>query len=653
MHSKLTAGGKQEGAHLPRCLQLSEAKVVDLPRTIDALAALEAEKLEKLQHRLTEVANNLNLALVYLSAPSQAEKAKLVSMMQTGAGAYLNAIPTEPGLTVPGPVFTWTVSRRLGCATTATEDTQEAELCTCRSGARSGNRSKEQHVFNCKCGGGNQRRHDRLRDTIADMFRSLGYQVRAEPRAFHQVFGQGGPDLEVLSYPTAGVDTFVEVSVINPATVKGAERQPWLAAKTRELAKRQKYGSSVQALERKVLRTAVIESTGALGRDLSSIIKELDKRWVEQGLQLPETTTWTSSFSEYWRQRISVSLIKGAGEMRAMSQNAPQDQRDGADRAVGGQHHARGSGRPSQTQGRRDQQRHAGNDNRAREADRDGRQSASKRVTHSSVTTARTAAAGPTASAPRQELPRQPAVQRVSNEAVHTSRTAKAAKSVSSGSHDSRPPVARGTTAAPQQQPDKQTAQRPRPDMAQQQRQSGPQRQHRHQQQQQQQQQQPDKQATEQRPRADVVQQQQQSGQKGSQISSKQQLSSEGRQLQNQPRQRRRQSLTHQRQQHHSARDQQHPSAQQADTQQQQQQTNLPAQQSEETRVALRNNAAVVAETSASHRVTRSSSRGGGVSTQQQPQELSSTTAMPGQPEAPPQSQGLGNDGGGQVAMST
>ena len=127
-----------------------------------------------------------------------------------------------------------------GCNATRAEDRLVARECTCRSGARGKEQSQEQHAFNCKLRGGNQRRHDRLRDTIADMFRMAGFAVHIEPRAkYPMAFGQGGPDLEVFSFPSAGIDTFVEVSVINPASFnnEASQREPLVAAASREKQK--------------------------------------------------------------------------------------------------------------------------------------------------------------------------------------------------------------------------------------------------------------------------------------------------------------------------------------------------------------------------------------------------------------------------------
>ena len=212
--------------------------------------------------------------------------------------------------------------------------------------------------------------------------------------------------------------------MINPATVSGAERRTWLAAKIREQAKRLKYGPSVQAMERKLLRTAVIESTGALGQDLSRVIHELDKIWTERGLQLPETTTWTSSFSEYWRQRISVSLVKGAGEMRDLSQNAARGQEAQRGSHVDGQHSRQRRSSHHARRGAREERGARGHSDIRQDQQTDrARQPAKERVAHSTVDTARTLTKGPAASAPQQDLPRQSAEKRVAHAGAQTART--------------------------------------------------------------------------------------------------------------------------------------------------------------------------------------------------------------------------------------
>ena len=211
VEDKLMGGpgaGRKSKLTLPKCLQVDEKELEKLPRTAAELIAEDAG--DRLQHRLSDVLHRLQLAHIYLSSSTQ-ERIKILSMTQRGASAYLNAIPTESGLTIPPHFFTWLVRRRLGCNATRAEDRLVARECTCRSGARGKEQSQEQHAFNCKLRGGNQRRHDRLRDTIADMFRMAGFAVHIEPRAkYPMAFGQGGPDLEVFSFPSAGIDTLLK-----------------------------------------------------------------------------------------------------------------------------------------------------------------------------------------------------------------------------------------------------------------------------------------------------------------------------------------------------------------------------------------------------------------------------------------------------------
>ena len=305
---------------LPKCLQPpDEDELEKLPQT-EADLITKAAAGDRLQHQLSDVLHRFGLALIYLGAPRQ-ERIKIVSMTQRGASAFLNAIPTETGLMVASSYFTWMVRRRLGCSATRAEDRLAAQECVCRSGAQASEQAQEQHAFNCKLGGGNQRRHDRIRDTIADMFRMVGYNVHVEPRAQYSAFGQGGPDIEVLNFPSVGIDTFVEVSVINPASYDNdvAQREPLVAAAHREKTKTESYAADVQTMTRKALRVAVVESTGGLGLQLADLIKQLDRVFKDKHLELPETTTWTTSFIEYWRQRISVALANGAGELREKS----------------------------------------------------------------------------------------------------------------------------------------------------------------------------------------------------------------------------------------------------------------------------------------------------------------------------------------------
>ena len=356
---ELQANISKSKVPLPACLRVSEEELQELPRTTEQLLGPNRVSAEKLQHRFNDVLQTLQFGVIFLNS-NLMERAKLLSMVQKGASAYLQAIPSESGLVVPSAVFAWMLSRRLGCKITAQEDEQagrDCDLCGERY-TSGGPHSADQHPYNCKRGGGLPRRHDRLFNACCDMFEMVGFRVRKEPRGkFHPVFGNGGPDGEVLGFPVPGFDTILEFSTVNQATALPASAcQPLKAAARREAQKFDKYAKVVATLDRKQLRVAVIETGGGIGKQLADTMAKLGQLFKDSGRELPETTTWTTSAVDYWRQKLSVALCVGAGEMRALmlsSQQRGQAQADSAQPGANSNSHGGGATRTlSSTRGR-------------------------------------------------------------------------------------------------------------------------------------------------------------------------------------------------------------------------------------------------------------------------------------------------------------
>ena len=86
------------------------------------------------------------------------------------------------------------------------------------------------------------------------------------------------------------------------------------SAKLAENRKRQKYEPACQQLGLGFLPLA-IESDGAFGKGLQDFIARCNS--IAHGTSIAGTTWAASSFSSYWRQRISVCHRRGTAESRA------------------------------------------------------------------------------------------------------------------------------------------------------------------------------------------------------------------------------------------------------------------------------------------------------------------------------------------------
>ena len=143
---------------------------------------------------------------------------------------FLTAIPSEPDLQVADTVIQVGLRMWLGIPVDPEGRTSEEVLkrCQCKAGQRAaaqasaadiGCRDADNHLINCLIGGGPIVRHDMLVREINKMARAAGIQTitTMENRAAHLATGNGGPDIDLQSYPDANSNAFLEVSIINPS----------------------------------------------------------------------------------------------------------------------------------------------------------------------------------------------------------------------------------------------------------------------------------------------------------------------------------------------------------------------------------------------------------------------------------------------------
>ena len=142
------------------------------------------------------------------------------------------------------------------------------------------------------------------RRTLRDMATTAGLIAEEEPRGLPG-FGQGGGDLLVHDIHP-GQAIVADVCVVSEhidALAETASCRAGHAAKLAENRKRQKYGPACQQLGLGFLPLA-IESDGTFGKGLQDFIARCNS--TAHGTSIAGTTWAASSFSSYWRQRISV-----------------------------------------------------------------------------------------------------------------------------------------------------------------------------------------------------------------------------------------------------------------------------------------------------------------------------------------------------------
>jgi len=276
----------------------------------DALQrTLQAPK-EKIQRKYAEVSHWAKCQQVFVSMEEK-KRPRFQSQMQYGANGWLMAAPSERALQLQPHEFVWSVEKWLGAKTNWDDDMME---CTCTGKAHS---NKWDHINSCRMGGGLIRRHDNVKLAVGEMCRAAGLTIAFEERAKYEGTGNGGPDITVNNFPSAGVNTFIEVSVTNPTSHAESGKIPLYAAAKACTMKQEKY-ASIAKNNGMQLRTAVVESPGAFSTPLRSLISEVVAVAKKNGKEndVPTTATWLArSFRPYHTQRISVALRRGAYDM--------------------------------------------------------------------------------------------------------------------------------------------------------------------------------------------------------------------------------------------------------------------------------------------------------------------------------------------------
>ena len=273
---------------------------------LDLLNRLQHKPGEKIQHAYITAAQGLAYATV--NQMMEARRLPLLtSQQQSGASDWLKCAPFTKELHLSPEEYCWSVEKLLGMHTTFDETAASCTSCTTTQTKE----DKWDHAASCKIGGMLIARHNAFLYMLAKLLKLVGYSVAVEERAVYEGTGNGGPDITVTNMPVEGEKTFVEVSVTNP-TVHGAAAAatPLRAAKIVSDAKMKKY-RQVAASNGMQLRTAVFESTGALGIDTRSLLKDIVARGESVGkTMVPQQAPYLSDTPKKYIWQMSSVLMR-------------------------------------------------------------------------------------------------------------------------------------------------------------------------------------------------------------------------------------------------------------------------------------------------------------------------------------------------------
>ena len=168
--------------------------------------------------------------------------------------------------------------------------------------------------MHCKHGGFNQRRHDRLRDMIAEMVDGVAYDVQIEPPlqplTGEKLRGSANKEKEARLDFTArgfwqrGEMAFFDVRVFNPFAKTQLNSKLEAAFETNEASKKREYNQRVIDIEHGSFTPVVLSAYGGFGRETNRFISSLITKIAErQDLQM-------STVANYIRTKISFELIR-------------------------------------------------------------------------------------------------------------------------------------------------------------------------------------------------------------------------------------------------------------------------------------------------------------------------------------------------------
>jgi hypothetical protein len=290
------SGGLEERA--------KEAHVRVKVRAPTSMDELEEEQ-EKLQRRLSRLDASIRAAELKAGG-TQADQARLTALGGWQASAWLLALPTDRHLTLPTSDYEIALRMRLGLDVRG----HQPISMPCACGVLS---PTSEHLIVCRSTGGIIRRHDTIVDAIHTMLREVRLGVHLEPRGAHGFRPHQGLDLRVVYAGQGGRHLGVDVVVAHP--MAQSHRRSAMAgegevAANAEAAKRGKYSQAI-------LRSgwdfvpAAFETLGAMGAGVQRLVRTAAAKASEEESELRKVSWATTSFQQYWCQRLSITQLKG------------------------------------------------------------------------------------------------------------------------------------------------------------------------------------------------------------------------------------------------------------------------------------------------------------------------------------------------------
>ena len=303
---------------LPQASSVAAAPVSFTSILPQSIAGLWGHTLpRKLQQSLTQAAGKVAFAKLFSSLDNY-DRAILLSSSQDGASAFLKATPSCPALQIAPKDFTlilrmWLMTPVLPFLNV---DTTVDRKCVCSAGTLKKNaRLTERHILNCPVNDNFSPRHNHLVKDFIECAESLQIKTSAEDRVDANV-SRNRSDFILYKFLPGSENAVFDVTVVNTLRVEYVRKaasvplhcasQGWNAKKTK--FSRVMREKNPEDTGESPITPVVFESYGAFHPEVFNILKALSGRCHNQAP--PEARGMATTFTSYWAQRLSVTLMK-------------------------------------------------------------------------------------------------------------------------------------------------------------------------------------------------------------------------------------------------------------------------------------------------------------------------------------------------------
>ena len=132
-----------------------------------------------------------------------------------------------------------------------------------------------EHAMNCRCSSGRYRRHDEIRDIIADATRAASLSPRVEARGLVEGSQQRPGDVLISGYPL-GRDLVLDVTIINPLKQSAWPEAAFMARVTMDKAKEKKRDTyRGKLLPNQIFKPLAFETLGGWDCESALLMKKI------------------------------------------------------------------------------------------------------------------------------------------------------------------------------------------------------------------------------------------------------------------------------------------------------------------------------------------------------------------------------------------